>query len=122
MSDILILGIVYSTGQTMLPGLPVRDSNEPWPSATQAAYGIINQSFVTISQILLQEDPDPLRLNYHASVLINDTLPLLQALERNSAAPLPHDWLDSCAEALGKLVVDVLKSAEHTTGKYIVDC
>ena len=77
---------------------------------------------MTISQILLQEDADPLWLNHHASVLINNTLSLLQALEKYSAAPLPHNWLDSCAEALGKLVVNVLKSAEHTTGKYIVDC
>ena len=88
----------------MLLGLPVRDSNEPWPSATQAAYGIINQSFVTISQILLREDADPLWLNHHASVLINDTLPLLQALEKDSNAPLPHDWLDSCAEACRRCI------------------
>ena len=97
-----------------LPQLP--ESNPPWPPHVYQAYGLVQTSYDSISRILRQEEADPTRLNYHADKLVNETLPLLEAVEADIGAQLPSEWLEACATQLGELVVGVLAARANVLG------
>ncbi|KIM92304.1 hypothetical protein PILCRDRAFT_118051 [Piloderma croceum F 1598] len=76
----------------------------------------MSDTYSHISRVLQQEDSDPVRLNQHTSTIISDTLPILEALEadalgRDSQHGLPAEWLESCAVALGQLLVETMSAA-----------
>jgi hypothetical protein len=98
------------------PSLPVVEHGHPWPVNIEAAHAIMSDSYAHISAILQQENFDPVRLNHHASTIINDTIPILEALENDHDLLLPQNWFASCATALAELLVDVLRAAERIDG------
>lgn len=100
------------------PVLPEADINSPWSSAAHKAYHIMRDTYNHISQVLRQQDPDPIRLNQHTSTIINDILPILEALESDLINPMPTEWLESCAVVLGHLLVDTISAAELADEKY----
>ena len=110
---------------TPFPALPVADINHPWSSAVHKAYHIMSDTYSHISRVLRQEGLDPVRLNQHSSTIIHDSLPILEALETEaleskSSYCLPSEWLESCAVALGELLVEIMSAAESTNGKCMI--
>jgi hypothetical protein len=108
-----------------LPALPQADVDHPWPSAVHKAYHIMSDTYSHISRVLQQEDSDPVRLNQHTSTIISDTLPILEALEadaleRDSQHGLPAEWLESCAVALGQLLVETMSAAGAANQKCVI--
>jgi hypothetical protein len=107
------------------PMLPKADVNHPWSAAVHKAYHIMSDTHSHILRVLRQEDPDPVRLNQHTSTIIYDTLPILEALETEALESrsehcLPTEWLESCAVALGHLLVETMSGAETASGKCVI--
>src|ERR1700683_4672666 len=108
-----------------LPALPQADIDHPWSSAVHKAHHIMSDTYSHISRILQQEDSDPVRLNLHTSTIISDTLPILEALEaeslrRDSQHGLPTEWLESCAVALGQLLVETMSATGAANEKCVI--
>jgi hypothetical protein len=85
----------------------------------------MSDTYSHISRVLQQEDSDPVRLNQHTSAIISDTLPILEALEadalgRDSQHGLPAEWLESCAVALGQLLVETMSAAGAANQKCVI--
>lgn len=94
------------------PPLP-NDRDNPWPANVLAAHNIITQSTRRISDVLRQDDLDPIQINHYASTLTHDTIPMLQAIEDDRNLELPQDWLQDAATYLGELLVRVLDAAKQ---------
>jgi hypothetical protein len=89
------------------------------------AYHIMSDTHSHISRVLRQEGLDPVHLNQHSSMIIHDSLPILEALETEALESrsnyrLPSEWLELCAVALGELLVETLSAAESTNGKCVI--
>jgi hypothetical protein len=70
------------------PDLPDLGHNSR-PANVEAAYAIIRKTYQRISVIINQEDLDPVQLNHHASTLIHNTIPILEALECDEGSDIP---------------------------------
>ena len=92
------------------PPLP-NDRDNPWPANVQAAHAIISESFHRITNLLRQDDLDPIQLNHYASTLTNETIPILEAMENDRNLDLPQGWLQDAATHLGEALSNILRAA-----------
>lgn len=97
------------------PPLP----NSQLSPQTHAAYHWIHDIHRHAVNILVREDPDPLRLSYHLQRVMDDILPILRALENDLDEELPKAWLHSCTDATAKLVVGLASAIAGAEGKYV---
>lgn len=107
-----------------LPSLPEAPSGQ-WSPNVRAAHATLCSIYNHASQILNQEDNDPIRIAFHTDALSSDGLSLLQALEsegsRNPDQSLPDNWLHGCASIVGNLVLQLHRVKEAVTGQYVTN-
>ncbi|KAJ6552955.1 hypothetical protein B0H19DRAFT_883934, partial [Mycena capillaripes] len=77
------------------------------------AYGIITAAYNRASELLRQEEPDPLRLRLHSEQVIKKLVPILEALVPEVG---DQTWLEDSAHALGQLAVQLERSATIADG------
>ena len=89
------------------PGLPNARRHD---ARILEAHGIISSSYNAASSLLQQESTDHLRLRIHAERLSNQTIPLLEALERD----LQDDaWVTEAATAVVNLIDNLRTSSSR---------
>ena len=94
----------------VFPPLP-NDRDNPWPANVLTAHNIITQSSRRITDVLCHDDLDPVQVNYYASTLTQETIPMLEAIENDRSLELPQDWLRDAGTYLGELLRKVLLAA-----------
>jgi hypothetical protein len=90
------------------PALPLTPEQFNWSPDVLQAYGIITAAYNRASELLRQEEPDPLRLRLHSEQVINKLVPILEALVPEVG---DQTWLEDSAHALGQLTVQLERSA-----------
>lgn len=113
--------LVMSAAVTLFPPLPEAERDLSWPANTISAHAIVSQSYNHSIHLLRLDNADPVQLRQHASILINDAIPLLQALANDDQNPLPIDWLKKCAKELGKIVSELLVAAQRSLVQYVIE-
>lgn len=94
------------------PTLPSRPDSAAWSPNVQTAHGLLLDTYHRAHAVLRQE-ADSVRLRYHIDTLLNDTLPVLEAMEEDAQQEgLSRNWLHSAAEALGLLVTHLQTAAD----------
>ena len=101
-----------------LPPIPQQLSSLFTPT-TENAYAIIAQDYQQSCSILFQSDNDPPRLLLHCTKILDNTIPLLQALiQDTSISPLAHGFLQECLRSLCELVLALDRSLETCQQQY----
>lgn len=98
-----------------LPALP----DVIWSANVRQAHTVMSQSYNSASTVLRQEDSDPLRLRFHLNRLLDETFPILVALEGHQEDPIPPAWLTSAAEALSSIIAHVHNALSNSTDQYV---
>ncbi|KAG0707407.1 hypothetical protein DFH29DRAFT_27139 [Suillus ampliporus] len=80
-----------------------------WSQNIRKAHDIVSDTYNHATRVLRQEDHDPLRLQIIAEKIINDSLPVLEALDSEIQ---DASWTDKCAEALATTVVELRQASE----------
>lgn len=103
-----------------LPPLPPHAAHEAWSPNVLQAYEIISDIYRAASQAILQE-ADCVRLKLHAERLTTDAVPILIALENHAENEnVSLEWLYSCTECIGALVVKLCEAQETTRSRYVI--
>ncbi|KAF8589395.1 hypothetical protein K439DRAFT_1612825 [Ramaria rubella] len=79
-----------------------------WPHNVSVAYGILAKGYEFALQILHSEDRDALQLQHHSAHIGEIFIPILAVLE---AEGLLQSWLETCANTLGGLMVELKAAA-----------
>ncbi|KAF7336293.1 hypothetical protein MVEN_02177600 [Mycena venus] len=95
-----------------LPPLP-ENFNGGWSADVYLAYQLIETAFGHGLTLLHQEDGEPLRLNLASERLVNESVPLLEQLERQG---IPTAFTFACAHAIGPLVCELKLAALAAQG------
>jgi hypothetical protein len=105
-----------------LPILPHRPDGTQWSLNVYNAYQIASDLFRHASQALQLEDSEVQRLSFHIDSLIDDCVPILEALEAHADVEgLPICWLHSCAEAVGNVLVNLTQARSRAVCRSIPD-
>ncbi|KAK6983886.1 Integrase catalytic domain-containing protein [Favolaschia claudopus] len=96
------------------PELPETPATFNWSPDVLKAHGIINSSYTRAVALLQQEDGDPLRLRVHSDGILSKLVPLLEALVPEVG---DDDWIALGAHSLGKLMVQLERSAIIADGR-----
>lgn len=108
------------------PPLPEPPSSH-WHPNIRTAHATLASIYEHALRVLDQEDTDPLRLAFHIDTVSLDGLSLLQALEmegqgnseQSESVSVPDDWLHLGASVLGKLVKQLHRVKDATSGQYV---
>ena len=90
------------------PALPLTPEQFNWSPNVLQAHNIITAAYDRASELLRQEEADPLRLRIHLEQVVNKLVPILEALVPEVG---DQTWLEDCANALGQLTVQLERSA-----------
>jgi len=94
--------------------------NTPWSPNIYHAYQIMSDVFRHASEVLLQE-ADTIHLKLHVETLTNNVIPIFMALEAHTEEEqLPVQWLYSCTEVVGALIVKLCQAQETANGWYVI--
>jgi hypothetical protein len=96
------------------PVLPY--SPNGWSANVLLADQLLRNAFEHTSHLLRQEDGDPIRLNLASDGLANDMVPILEQMEKEG---IPHDFMHTCAHALGCLVFELRMASTAAEGMYV---
>lgn len=92
------------------PELPPRPENLPgWPASVNKAYLIVEDAYNKASQLLRQEESEPLRLRTHSKRLLKRMFPLVKAMGKQ----VPSDWALSRAENVAQLIAELEAAADN---------
>lgn len=95
------------------PDLPANPLGTPWPHNVLEADRIIREAYRHVKQVLGQADQDPLRLRVLSESIMQQTLPLLEALDLEVG---DENWAVSAANALAAQLVGLERASAETTG------
>lgn len=84
--------------------LPLHPEQRLWSANVQKAHQLISETYNHATLVLRQENHDPLRLHSLAKKIVDDSLPLLEALHLEIA---DVEWAEVAAEALARTLVDL---------------
>ena len=90
------------------PQIPLPPHSSAWSGDVQTAYGSIRSLYTRVCELLSLDDTDPLRLRFHLGRVYDEAIPLLMAMEKDretSNQPVPMEWLEDAAQALGTLAL-----------------
>ncbi|KAM5543959.1 hypothetical protein V8D89_002576 [Ganoderma adspersum] len=93
------------------PELPPHPTGDTWSSVIYEAHGVLSTAYHDSAALLHFEDGNPIRLHLHATQILKQKVPILQALEQEVSNPA---WITSCTEALGILARELLDEAANT--------
>jgi hypothetical protein len=97
-----------------LPVLLHHSDGTQWSPNVRNAYRIASDLFRNASQALQLEDSEVQRLSFHIDSLVNDCVPLLEALEELADVEgVPIPWLHSCMQAVGNVLVNLTQAQSH---------
>ncbi|KAJ7436839.1 hypothetical protein FB451DRAFT_1453499, partial [Mycena latifolia] len=100
-----------------LPPLPLPTDNLQWSPNVQQAYTYMTETFRHASKVLSQ-DADANRLRFHAELATQELVPILQALETHAVEEnIPLEWIFSCTEVVGSLIVDLCHAQETAVAR-----
>lgn len=91
------------------PALPPRTQELQWSRNIREAHDIICNTYNHATQVLRQEDQDPLRLQIIVEKILNDALPVLEALDIEIQ---DVTWTDKSVQALATTVVELRHAAQ----------
>lgn len=101
-----------------LPLLLEAPENNPWSANVHLAYQVLIDMSTHANRALRQGESDPMRIKFHLETILGTAIPILQALEASAADEgIPTEWLHSCAERLGELVLSLHKAEEGAEGQ-----
>jgi hypothetical protein len=90
------------------PSLPQPSAEQsPWSASLFCAHKQLSAACANADTLLAQDDCEPLRFKIHIDKLINDCLPLLEAMELMQTDSLPRDWIERAVKALAEWVVEL---------------
>ena len=95
------------------PALPDTPVHFQWSADVLQAHRIILSTYDRASTLLRQEEADPLRLRVHTDQILQNMVPILDALVPEVG---DHIWIEKCAETLGALAVDLERAAAIADG------
>ena len=110
---------------TSFPLLPPPAHSSAWPGDVQTAYTSIRNFYTHALELLSLDNTDPLRLRFHLSRIYDEAIPLLIALEDDrgtSFQPVPVEWLEEAANALGLLAVKLEQAVVGTELRCVYMC
>ncbi len=96
------------------PDLPLASNEFNWSPDVLRAHRIIATAYDRASVLLQREEGDPLRLRVHSEEVVKKLVPLLEALVPEVGDQM---WLEDSANALGKLTVQLERSAIIAEGR-----
>jgi hypothetical protein len=103
-----------------LPVLPHRSDGTQWSLNVCNAYRIASDLFRNASQALQLEDSEVQRLSFHIDSLVNDCVPLLEALEVHADVEgMSIPWLHSCAEAVGNVLLNLTQARSRAVNRLV---
>ena len=92
----------------VFPAIPLPPHSSAWPGNVQTAYTSLQNLYTRALELLSLDDTDPLRLRFHLGRIYDEGIPLLIALEEDSASSaqwVPTEWLEESARAMGRLAL-----------------
>ena len=95
------------------PDLPARDY---WSPDVLLAHEILQRVYQQATQLLRQEECDPLRLRIHSDQICHRMVPLLEALHHEVG---DNAWVTVCAHRLGRLTSELENAALAVEGRYV---
>lgn len=88
---------------SLFPPLPPCPSESGlWEPSVRESRDRIATEYERIHMLLQQEGCDPLQISYHIDNVVNDSVPLLEAMELDEQVPI--EWLHTGAKLLGEVV------------------
>ncbi|KAL1675734.1 hypothetical protein EV122DRAFT_280733 [Schizophyllum commune] len=100
-----------------LPRLPQPGLGQPaWPGPVHTAFQLLEDTYNRISMVLEQEDIDPVCAQIHVSTIIDESLPLLDAIEEEMEGEFPLEWFQETAQLFAELLIASIAAAESATG------
>ncbi|EPQ51350.1 hypothetical protein GLOTRDRAFT_133220 [Gloeophyllum trabeum ATCC 11539] len=97
----------------VFPPLPPSVDGTVWSANVLRAHQILHDAYARASDLLRQEDGDPLRLRIHSERILKRMIPILEALDQEVA---DEHWSSGCAHALAKITVDLERAAFAADG------
>lgn len=109
----------YSTS-SMIPSLP--QSATPWAADIQNVYQTLNDIYNRANNALTFNAMDAFRMRYHYNNVLQDAIPLLDAVEQHTKAGEVQliAWLEEVVNSYKLLICQLQDAAATTTGKCVV--
>ncbi|KAG5222584.1 Integrase catalytic domain-containing protein [Salix suchowensis] len=106
----------YSTS-SMIPSLP--QSATPWAADIQNVYQTLNDIYNRANNALTFNAMDAFRMQYHYNNVLQDAIPLLDAVEQHTKAGEVQliAWLEEVVNSYKLLICQLQDAAATTTGK-----
>lgn len=80
---------------------PLPEGLVAWSANVQNAHHELLSSYTNANRLLGQDDVDPLRYRVQANIIVKDLIPLLEAMELNTANEgLPIKWVHAVATCI----------------------
>lgn len=95
------------------PGLPLAAANFDWSANVLTAHQLLVDCYDRGMHLLRQEEGDPPRLRLQSEQIYHRMLPILAALEPEVGDAA---WLEACADAFAKLMVNLEHAATTADG------
>ncbi|KAL0953054.1 hypothetical protein HGRIS_007255 [Hohenbuehelia grisea] len=100
------------------PDLPPKTNNSAWSPQLENGVALI-QSAYNRAHAALQQEADPVRLQMHAKTISNDSVSMLQDIEKEKhSQEIPGLWLAKAARALAFLIVHLERAMKTNRSLY----
>ncbi|KAF9486694.1 hypothetical protein BDN71DRAFT_1561091, partial [Pleurotus eryngii] len=102
----------------MIPSLP--QSATPWAADIQNVYQTLNDIYNRANNALTFNAMDAFRMQYHYNNVLQDAIPLLDAVEQHTKAGEVQliAWLEEVVNSYKLLICQLQDAAATTTGKH----
>ena len=92
--------------------LPLRPHANKWPDDVQLLHSLIKTEFFKATEVLLEDDADPVRLRFHLTRILNRTLPKLDAIGIQMSEERYTPWFNASCQALEDLCTALSRKAK----------
>ena len=89
---------------SLFPVLPVIPPGSVLSGSLRQAHETISNAYTSALTVLRQEDSDPLRLRFHIARILDETFPILVAMEVQAEDTISVNWFNTAAHTLANIV------------------
>lgn len=99
-----------------LPALPPSENGQAYSATVYEAYNHLRETFDRARHILDLQQMDPLRYQIHLDIINRDAIPLLEAIESQSARQaISQAWLKDVLDAFAQIVIHLTNAVRSGT-------